>query len=263
VTPQPLRFGEPGRELFGILHAPPDPAPASHAVLLCNPFGNEAIRWHRVLRVVAERLAASGATVMRFDYLGTGDSDGDEQDGTLGQWSADVERASRQLAARSRCRSMTWLGLRLGGTLALRAFATAASSPQQIVVLDPVLDGSVYLDELARAEAGLFVATHPDFPPPPIAGTAGTTFLGFPVPARLESELRALKPLDLTWPKQGATMIATGAYPAVLVADAESRGARVVRVEEQVPWSAHDAYNSPAVPAAALRAVVECSGAAP
>jgi hypothetical protein len=53
------------------------------AVLLCNPFGQEAIRCHRAFRLLSARLASSGIPSLRFDYFGTGDSPGNDGEGDL------------------------------------------------------------------------------------------------------------------------------------------------------------------------------------
>ncbi len=75
MTATAIHFGTSGRELFGIYHAAEVVSPSRPAVLLCNPFGQEAVRAHRIYRILAERLARAGHNVMRFDYYATGDSD--------------------------------------------------------------------------------------------------------------------------------------------------------------------------------------------
>jgi uncharacterized protein len=98
----PLRFGSPQRELFGMLHRP-ERGTTGTGVLVCNPFGQEAVRSHRLFRVMAERLARSGRSVMRFDYFGTGDSAGDEDDADLDAWQHDILRAHAELVERWHC----------------------------------------------------------------------------------------------------------------------------------------------------------------
>ena len=69
----PLYFGA-GGELFGLYQSAG--TPASKAVLLCPPLGQEQIRCHRLYRQLAHALAAEGIPVLRFDYYGCGDSAG-------------------------------------------------------------------------------------------------------------------------------------------------------------------------------------------
>ena len=64
---------------FGWLHEG-EPT-AACGVVLCQPFGREAMWVHKGWRVFAEALADSGAPTLRFDYAGTGDSAGESEDG--------------------------------------------------------------------------------------------------------------------------------------------------------------------------------------
>jgi alpha/beta superfamily hydrolase len=111
-------FGRPSRRLFGIFH-PRTTATQSGAVLVCNPFGQEAIRAHRMFRVLAERLAQAGFDCLRFDYFGTGDSAGADEDGDLNGWVEDVRTAHGELQRRTQSSRLAWVGARLGGSIAV------------------------------------------------------------------------------------------------------------------------------------------------
>ena len=89
---EPLFFGPEARPLFGWLHRAP--APSRLGLVICPPFGYEAICTHRVLRHFAEAAAAAGVPALRFDYDGAGDSAGDDRDPVrLSAWVASVGRA--------------------------------------------------------------------------------------------------------------------------------------------------------------------------
>src|ERR1051325_66360 len=64
--------------LFAWLHYPANPS--GHGVVLCAPLGYEQVHAHRSFRVLADQLAAAGVTALRFDYHGTGDSAGRDED---------------------------------------------------------------------------------------------------------------------------------------------------------------------------------------
>ena len=140
----PLFFGPSERRLFGAFHEGSPGRAQSLGVLLCNPFGQEAIRTHRLYRVLAERLAQAGIHVLRFDFFGTGDSHGEDDQGELDGWRDDVLAAHAELQRASGASSITWMGARLGATSAIRAAQTAPPALQHLVVWDPVLDGQVY-----------------------------------------------------------------------------------------------------------------------
>lgn len=147
----PFFFGPAERRLYGVYHPP---APANRTalqVLLCAPFGQEAVRTHRLHRLLAEQLARQGFHVMRFDYHGTGESSGEDTEGSLAQWQEDILAAQEELGRRTRARETVWVGARLGGTLALLASARSATPPLRIVLWEPVLDGPTYVQELAVA----------------------------------------------------------------------------------------------------------------
>ena len=110
----PVRFGSETREMLGFYHGPARAVADAPAVLLCSPFGPEAIRSYRMMRLMADRLSASGRAVLRFDYHGTGDSPGEDDAASLPGWAGDVCSAHRELVARSGKSSVSWVGLRLG-----------------------------------------------------------------------------------------------------------------------------------------------------
>src|SRR5690349_2644367 len=97
----PLYFEADSRRLFGMFHPRPATAAPRRGVLLCNAFGREAIRAHRVFRVLAERLSRAGCDVLRFDYYATGDSAGDDGEVDFSAWPRDILAAHSELLARS------------------------------------------------------------------------------------------------------------------------------------------------------------------
>lgn len=135
--------------MLGTSHAPQRLRPRSAAVLLCNPLGEEAARAHRIYRVLAQQLERSGFHVLRFDYAGTGDSMGESDDVSIAGWIADVGVAAEQLLSTSGAKKLVAIGLRLGGTLAALATSRGGLRLRHLVLWDPVVDGAVYLRELA------------------------------------------------------------------------------------------------------------------
>jgi len=73
--------------LFGWLHMPEENSRTDLGVVICKPFGYEAICAHGSIRAFADACASAGATVLRFDYTGTGDSSGTDTDAdAITQW---------------------------------------------------------------------------------------------------------------------------------------------------------------------------------
>ncbi|HEY6926440.1 MAG TPA: alpha/beta fold hydrolase [Steroidobacteraceae bacterium] len=147
-TGQPLYFGPADRPLFGHLHAPADTTSASIGLVLCNPFGNEAICAHRSIRHLAERSARRGISTLRFDYEGTGDSCGDATDpNRVDQWIADIRAAADELRRSTGVDRICFAGIRLGAllaTLAARDYVQRAG----LIAIAPVVSGKAYVREL-------------------------------------------------------------------------------------------------------------------
>lgn len=149
----PFLFGPPDRRLYGVYHPPAATQRTTQQVLLCPPFGQESVRVHLLYRLLADQLARDGRHVMRFDYHATGESAGADEEATLHGWRDDILIAHEELSRRTRARSTTWLGCRLGATLAVMASQQGQAAPEQLVLWEPVLDGTSYLAELGQAHA--------------------------------------------------------------------------------------------------------------
>jgi pimeloyl-ACP methyl ester carboxylesterase len=118
---------------------------------LCNPFGEEAARAHRIYRVMATQLERAGYPVLRFDYSGTGDSMGDGEEATVEAWLGDVVTAEGELRSATGAKKTVAIGLGLGGTLAALATVRKGLKLRHLLLWDPVIDGTAYLRELAAA----------------------------------------------------------------------------------------------------------------
>ena len=128
-------------------------------LVICKPFGYEAICAHRGLRAFSEAAVELGVPTLRVDYLGTGDSaEIDPDSDQLKIWTADVVAAVAELCRRTGVPSVCILGVRLGALLAALA---ADECPQvtSLILISPLVSGRQYLRELrtirlASAAAG-------------------------------------------------------------------------------------------------------------
>ena len=129
------------------LHSPGAGSGLNYGVLVCPPIGHEYMRTHRALRQVAVDLAGQGYHVMRFDYYGTGDSEGRDHDASLDDWRQDIQTAWSELGKVVDKDRMSMLGFRMGASLA----ATSVSmSCKKLVLLDPIINGKDWLNKLNR-----------------------------------------------------------------------------------------------------------------
>lgn len=144
---QALYFNSGEHRLFGWLHHSSGLKP-DFGVVVCQPFGYEAICAHRGMRAFAEAIAAAGMPALRFDYLGTGDSpEIDPEADQLQIWTQDVLAAAEELRLRTGVRHVCLLGFRLGALLATLA-AAQRNTVSALVVVSPIVSGRRYLREL-------------------------------------------------------------------------------------------------------------------
>ena len=265
----PIRFGPLGHELLGLHQRPLGAGRQAGRVccLLCNPFGQEAVRAHRVYRTLADRLARAGFHVLRFDYFGTGDSAGADEEGSLAAWTADVQRASDEIARRSGLPDVAWLGLRLGASLAALASAAAPRKPKRLVLWDPVVDGSAYLAELAaahveaRREAFGLRWDAESRVRAQVMEEARTEALGYPLTPAFKSELegRALSPGALRGARAARiTVVGTGPGAASLRTQLAGAGTdvRTLALGSDITWLTNDMLNDSTIPQDDLHALV-------
>lgn len=130
--------------MHGVVHGCGD----GPAVVMCEPFAEEAKCAHRVLTELAWALAGHGLRVLRFDYRGCGDSEGWFEDFDLDAWRADVRGAVAWARQRLKPSRLALVGLRLGAALAAEAVEEVHADA--LVLLAPVIDGAGYWRENFR-----------------------------------------------------------------------------------------------------------------
>jgi alpha/beta superfamily hydrolase len=83
-----------GKRMAGVLHLPAGRGRAP-AVLMLHGFTGHKVETHRLFVRTARQLAASGLIVLRFDFRGSGDSEGEFEEMTI---RGEVEDALNALA---------------------------------------------------------------------------------------------------------------------------------------------------------------------
>lgn len=145
---RPLYFNSDEHCLFGWLHRPAGGSHRGTGVVICKPFGYEAICAHRSTRAFAEVVAELGLPALRFDYHGTGDSsDIDAEADQIEVWTRDIVAAVGELQRLTDVERVCLLGFRLGALLATLA-ASHCRAVQALALIAPVVSGRRYLREL-------------------------------------------------------------------------------------------------------------------
>ena len=268
----PIQFGDEERTLFGVYHHPEPVRAGGLGVVICTPFGHEAIRSYRLFRVLAERLARAGSHVLRFNYYGTGDSGGDDADGDLLGWARDVRSAHRELVRRAAPERIVWIGARLGASVALKAAQDHTSAtPPGLLVFDPVIDGAPYLESMRELHVDAlefsYSVTNPAWrhrlEQDPTAYIDES--IGFAISSVLRDQLALLNAASLaTAPGSRVKVIAS---PNDEPVQRWVRGLRVAQVDVEaialdhgLVWTSDDSLNSALVPAEALQALLAALG---
>lgn len=256
-----FHFGASTRQLFGVYHASEKRVARAPAALLFNPFGEEAIRAFRLYKILAERLARNGVASLRFDYFGSGDSAGDDRDVTFMGMVDDARCAQEELAELSGARRFIWIGLGLGGAVAIKA-AEEAIVLERLVLWDPVIDGAAYLNELRTAHTE-FLSYARDEPLEVVrkkTPECQTEAIGFALSEKIRAELSGLNLYNENIPQaEKITLIhgcSTDPNPS-FVDKLTAVGALDTFVDAEASWNSNDAMNAYYVPAAALDFILD------
>lgn len=115
-------------------------------VVICPPVMTEYMRAHVAMRRLADRLADLGRPVIRFDYLGTGDSSRDMTQVRLSDWLGNISDAITCLQGYG-VAHFDLVGIRLGALLAAHfcQIADKEQQPNRLVLWDPVRSGLGFL----------------------------------------------------------------------------------------------------------------------
>jgi pimeloyl-ACP methyl ester carboxylesterase len=128
---RPIWFENEGQTIRGMLHAPrPGPAPC---VVFCHGFTGNRIEAHCIFVKCARALCEAGMAALRFDFRGSGESDGRFEDMTVPGEIRDALAALEFARAQPEVDALRvgLLGLSLGGCVA----ACAAARDGQVSAL--------------------------------------------------------------------------------------------------------------------------------
>ena len=136
------------------------PAGGRHGVVICAGHGYDELCTHRNFVLLADELAEAGFPTLRFDYHGTGQSAGTDLDpDRIGTWVRNIASAVELLRSDAGVASVTLVGYRLGGLLAVLA---AERKPEwseigdlDLALIEPVLSGRHYIREI-QIQASLY-----------------------------------------------------------------------------------------------------------
>lgn len=138
----------PDGQRLCILHSPAD-GRIRGALLHVHAFAEELNITRRMVALGAARLASLGYAVLLLDLHGCGDSSGDFGEARWDTWQDDIAHARTWLEQRTGLPAGLW-GTRAGALLALAHARHAPQAPAQLLLWQPVTNGSSYLTQFLR-----------------------------------------------------------------------------------------------------------------
>ena len=174
--------------LLGHLHIPRGAALDMAAVVCAAPFGYENICAHRALRILADELAGGGIAALRFDFPGTGDSDGEQR---VPAWQAAVRDAVSTIRRETGCTRVAIIGIGLSGTITI-ASLDGGLDIDNLILWGAPIQGRAWLRQQRAYSRLTAIMPTADEPPPPPTPEGLEEFSGFPMTTALAQELTAL-----------------------------------------------------------------------
>jgi alpha/beta superfamily hydrolase len=141
-------LGDAGNRMFSVLHRPLNPPVA--AVVVCPSLYADLNHNYRREVELARALAGRGIAVQRFQYRGTGQSDGNDLDITYDQLRVDSQEALAHAVAATGVDQLAVVGIRLGSLVAAALAVRCEGAP--LVVWEPPLTARQYFREAFRSK---------------------------------------------------------------------------------------------------------------
>ncbi len=134
--------------LFGVEYIPSKPK--NIGIVFLQPIGTERNVIDAIQVNLARTLASSGITVLRFDYFGTGDSQGDFSQISLETFISDIDSAVDHMACNEYIEKTGLFGLRFGALLAIYYTENKKNQIQYLILCEPVVNASDYIKQELR-----------------------------------------------------------------------------------------------------------------
>jgi len=135
-----VTFDIDGVRMYGMIHLPDS---ARAGLVFCHPFAEERKSAYRAMVSAARAFVDAGIAVLRFDYRGCGESEGEFEDATVSTRLADIERAMELLKQEAGLDRVGLLGLRLGALFAAQVAEKRGDLPM-LVLWEPATNGKSY-----------------------------------------------------------------------------------------------------------------------
>ncbi|HWQ61533.1 MAG TPA: alpha/beta fold hydrolase [Negativicutes bacterium] len=111
-----------GKRLSAMIHTPATSAADAPVVIFCHGFTGDKVGANQLMRNLAQIVEGAGLYAVRFDFAGSGDSEGTfAADTTVAGWQEDLRSVAAWVELRFPGRPVYLLGHSLGGLVVLTA----------------------------------------------------------------------------------------------------------------------------------------------
>ncbi|HET7581025.1 MAG TPA: alpha/beta fold hydrolase [Bacillales bacterium] len=147
--------------LRGMEHIP-DKGTSFPAVILFHGFTGNRLEPHRLFLKISRALASRGIASFRFDFAGSGESDGDFEDMTLSAEVSDAHAILDHVKQDPRIDSekVSLLGLSMGGLVASLVAGDRPNDIDRLILMAPAGDWMKKIADERQAETGKEVYDH-------------------------------------------------------------------------------------------------------
>jgi len=196
-----VSFAAGGKTLRGVLHLPETGAAVCPAIVFCHGFKGNKIGLHRIFVKAARFFCQAGYAVLRFDFSGCGDSEGDHADITIDGQVAEALAAIQFIKESWQVKKdeIFLAGLSMGGAVAALA---AARVPDLVGLALWAPVANMYDDIRGIVGEGLFAAIN-------AGGMAD--FMGFALGRPFVESLQKNFPLAAAGDFKGPALVVHGA----------------------------------------------------
>lgn len=144
-----------GKVLRGMEHVP-DEGTSFPAVILFHGFTGNRLEPHRIFLKISRALEAKGIASFRFDFLGSGESDGNFEEMTLSSEVAEAHTILEHVKKDSRidAERVSLLGLSMGGLVASLIAGNRPDDVQRLILMAPAGDSMKKIVEQVAEQQG-------------------------------------------------------------------------------------------------------------
>ena len=150
VKAEPFFLEGPNGRLFAVYHPPQQGVEVKGCFLYVQPFAEEMNRCRQMVSLQAREFSKLGYGCLLLDLYGTGDSEGEYQEGTWDIYQADLRTGLQWISSKGYTNILLW-AVRHGALLALE-LACSMPPPHRLLFWQPVLNGQTALTQILRIE---------------------------------------------------------------------------------------------------------------